>query len=97
MSFGGGGERSVCHKYMCILQYIKLCGVVVLHRSNVNWRRANGVSLPWVYVHSALYDTYFVWCCYMDLCLIRGGAASNLPWVYVHSALYATMQCSGVA
>ena len=34
------------------------CGVVVLHRSMVIWRRGSGGSLPWVYVHSALCKTY---------------------------------------
>ena len=45
-------------------------GVVVFHRSIVNWRREcersfvnlrrGGVNLPWVYVHSAIYVTYLV-------------------------------------
>ena len=39
---------------------LKLCGVVVLHRSNIEWRRRSVASLPWVYVHSALYEMYFV-------------------------------------
>ena len=33
-----------------------LIGAVVLHGSMVNWSRG-GVSLPWVYVHSAIYET----------------------------------------
>ena len=38
---------SVCHGYMCILLYLKLMlciGVVVLHRSMVDWRRGWGQS-----------------------------------------------------
>ena len=53
-----------------------LFGVVVLHRSMVGWIQPEGVwgvvvlhslvdkrrggVLPWVYVHSAIYDTYLV-------------------------------------
>ena len=33
---------------------MKLIGVVVLHRS-LSIRGVGGVSLPWVYVHSAIY------------------------------------------
>ena len=40
--------------------YETLCGVVVLHRSMLDWRRGGGVSLPWVYVHSAIYETCLV-------------------------------------
>ena len=36
-----------------------LFGIVVSQRSMLNWRRA-GVSLPWVYVHSAIYQVF--WC-----------------------------------
>ena len=78
---------SVCHRYICILIYMKLCSVVVLQRSMVNWRR--GVSLPWVYVHSAIHDTYFMYWCCIDVWLIRGGGIC-LTWVYVHSAIYET-------
>ena len=42
-----GGMGSVC------------TGVVVFYRYIVIWRRG-GVNLPWVYVHSALYETYLV-------------------------------------
>ena len=41
------GVQSVCH------------GVVVYKRSMLDWRR--GVSLPWVYVHSAIY-LKLIWC-----------------------------------
>ena len=39
--------------------YETLFGVVVLHRSMVNYRRGWRVSLPWVYVHSAIYENLF--------------------------------------
>ena len=42
---------------MCILLYVKLIGVVVFHRSMVNWRRGIGAL---VYVHSAICETYLV-------------------------------------
>ena len=45
---------------ICVFCYIRnLCSVVVLHRFMVDQRRG-GVSLPLVYVHSAIYDTYLV-------------------------------------
>ena len=34
--------------------------IVVLHRSMVNWRKQSGVTVPWVYLHSSIYDTYAV-------------------------------------
>ena len=43
-------------------------GVAVLQASILNW----GVSLPWVFVHCAIYETYLVsWFC-RDLCSIGG-------------------------
>ena len=43
------GWGLICHRYLCIVQYISASrsakfGVVVLHGSMVNWRRG-GVSL----------------------------------------------------
>ena len=49
-----------------------------------------GVNLPWVYVHSAIYETFFVSWFSRDLCSIGGGGGVNLPWVYVHCAIYET-------
>ena len=52
---------SVCHGYMCILVYMKLIwcsGFPEIY--GLIWRRGVGVSLPWVYVHSAIYETYLV-------------------------------------
>ena len=69
---GGAGFGYVCHGYMCIRLYMKLMQCSGVQRSIVNWRRGSGISLPWVYVHSAIYATYAVlWCC-IDLWLIRG-------------------------
>ena len=42
---------------ICAFFYMwNLFGVVVLHRSVVDW----GVHLPWVYVHSSISDTDLV-------------------------------------
>ena len=41
-------------------------------------------------VHSAIYETYLVYWCCIDLWLIIGGGGVSLPWVYVHSAIYET-------
>ena len=50
------------------------CSVVVFQRSMLDWRRGHGVSLPWVYVHSSLCETYLVYWSCTDLWLIGGGA-----------------------
>ena len=43
---------------ICVLCYIwKWFGVMVFQRSMLNSRRGSGVSLPWVYVHCAI----FIW------------------------------------
>ena len=54
---------SICHRYMCIvlsiyrsaMRYAKF-GVAVLQASMLDW----GVSLPWIYVHCAISETYLV-------------------------------------
>ena len=55
------------------------------------------VTLTWVYVYSAIYETYLVQWFSRDLCLIGGGGASpsatyeiTLTWPYVHSPIYGT-------
>ena len=48
---------SVCHGYMCILLYGKLIWYMVFLRSMLDWRRGDGVSLAWVYVHSSIHET----------------------------------------
>ena len=65
----------MCPRYMCILLYVKLFGVVVFNRSMVDSR---GVHLPWVYVHSSICDTYSVQWCSMDIWSIGGGGMSSL-------------------
>ena len=54
------GVESVCHGYMSILLYMKLIWCSGFQRSMLNWRTGGGVSLPWVYVHSAIYESYVV-------------------------------------
>ena len=48
-----------------------------------------GVSLPWVYVHSSICETYLVYWFSRDLCL-NGGRGIHVPLVYVHSSIYQT-------
>ena len=47
--------RSVCHRYICILIYMKLlqCSYVAEMYDQLE----EGVSVPWVYVHFAIYET----------------------------------------
>ena len=53
----GWGESAMG---ICAFCYIwQLFGVLVFQRSMPYWRRG-GVNLPWVYVHSAIYETYVV-------------------------------------
>ena len=47
---------SICHGYMCILQYMKLIGCKILAWIS-DWL---GVHLPRVYVNSTIYKTYWV-------------------------------------
>ena len=48
------------------------------------------MSLPWVYVHSSICETYLVYWSSRDLCSIGGGGGVSLPWVYVHSSICET-------
>ena len=43
--------------------------------------------MPWVYVHSAIYETYLVQWFSIDLCSI-GEGVGQCARVYVHSAIY---------
>ena len=56
---GGRGLGPVCHGYMCILLFMKLFGVLVFQRS-VLIAGVGGDSLPWVYMHSTIHETYLV-------------------------------------
>ena len=60
---------AICHGYMHIVLYIyrstTRCakfGVVVLQASMLNWGSVchgyHGISLPWVYVHCVISETY---------------------------------------
>ena len=51
---------SVCHRYMCILLYVKLMQCSGFPEIYARLEGVGGVSLPWVYVHSAIYKTYSV-------------------------------------
>ena len=45
---------------ICAFFYIcNWLSVMMLHRSMLIWQRG-GIHLPWVYVHSAIYETYWV-------------------------------------
>ena len=60
-------------------------------------RGGGGVHLPWVYLHSAMYETYVVqWCC-IDVWLIRGGVGSVCHGLICILPYVKLMQCSGVA
>ena len=48
---------------------------------------AEGVNLPWVYVHVCIYECYLMSWFSRDLCFI-GGEGFNLPGVYMHCAIY---------
>ena len=45
---------SVCHGYMCILLYVKLIWCSGVAEIYGQLEEGDGVSLPWVYVHSAI-------------------------------------------
>ena len=51
---------SVCHWYMCILLYMKHIWCNGFPEIYGRLEEGDGVSLPWVYVHSAIYETYLV-------------------------------------
>ena len=51
---------SVCHGYMCILLYMKLFWCSGFPEIYARLGEGVGVSLPWVYVHSAIYETFGV-------------------------------------
>ena len=49
---------SVCHGYMCILLYMKLIWCSGFPEIYAQLEEGAGVHLPWVYVHSAIDETY---------------------------------------
>ena len=55
----------------------------MLHTSMVDKRRGVLVSLPLVYMHSALYEIYAVqWCC-IEVLLISGGGLGTVCHGYM--------------
>ena len=77
------GRGYIWPRYMYILLYVKLTfGVVVFHRSMVNWRK--GYICPGYICILAISETYFVQWHSIDLWSIGGGL--HLTWVYVHSS-----------
>ena len=67
---------------------------MVFQSSLLDWRRG-GVSLPWVYVHSLIYENYVVYWFSRDLCSIGGGGGSVCNW-YMCILLYVkVIWCSG--
>ena len=48
---------SICHGYMCIVLYMKLIWCNCFAEI---YAQLEGVNLPWVYVHWAIYETYLV-------------------------------------
>ena len=74
---------------ICALFYIcNLFGVVVFHRSMLNWKRGWKFILPWVYVHCAIYETYLVQWFSTDLCSIGGGGGGSICHGYMCIVLY---------
>ena len=58
--WSSGGVRSVCHRYMCILLYVKLMrsnGVAYIY---AQLEEGDGVSVQWVHVHSSIGETLWV-------------------------------------
>ena len=65
--------ESVYHGYICILLYMTLMWCSGVAQIYDQLEEVGGVSMSLIYVHSAIYETYAVkWCC-IDLWLIRGG------------------------
>ena len=48
------------HWYLCILLYVKLMWCSGVAQIYGQLEERGGVSLPWVDVHSAIYETYVV-------------------------------------
>ena len=86
---------SVCHGYMCIFLYMKL-----FHCSGFAeiycLLEDGGVSLPFVYMHSAIYKTFSVYWFCIDLLLIRGGGIGSVFQGDMFILLYMKFKwCSG--
>ena len=51
---------SVCHGYICILLYVKLIGCTGVAEISGHLETGWGVSLPSVYLHSSICETYWM-------------------------------------
>ena len=51
---------SVYHGYMCILLHMKVIWCSGFPDIYAQLEVGGGFNLPWVYVHSAIYETYLV-------------------------------------
>ena len=79
---------------MCMLLNVN---VLVFQRSILNWRRGT-VSLPWVDVHSSIYEMYSVYWFSRDLCSIGGEGRGSVCHGYMYILLYIKcLHCSGFA
>ena len=86
--FGG----SICHGYMCIRLYMKLNGC-----NGVSWIYGwleVGVHLPWVYVHSSICETSWVYQCSIDLWSIWGCTCHGYMCILQYMKL---IGCNGFA
>ena len=70
----GWGQSAISIYALCYIW--NLFGVMVFQRSMLAWRR-DGVNLPWVYVHCAIFETYLVSWFSRDLCSIGGGVGQS--------------------
>ena len=75
---GGTSDLGIC-AFCCMWN---LCGVMLFHRSMVDWR---GVHLPWVYVNSAICETYSVQLYSIDLWSIGGGGLLYVKLIWCSS------------
>ena len=83
---------------MCILLYAKIISCSGFPDSYAQLGEG-GVSLPWVYVHSAIYDSYLVYWFSRDLCSIgEEVGVGSICHGYMYILLSVTViQCSSVA
>ena len=51
---------SVCHWHIYILLYVKLLWCSCVDIDLLSIVGGDGVNLPWVYVHSVIYETFLV-------------------------------------
>ena len=51
---------SICHGYICIVLYMKLNWCNGFPEIYAPLEEGDGVNLPWLYMHCAIYETYLV-------------------------------------